>query len=322
MAGFRSWRKQYGVRSFKEDIFNADETALYYRALPRRTLELNHAGATGYKISKERLTVLLCSSASGEKLPMRMISQRRNILLFVDNAPPHRNVGTFTNVRIEYLPPNSTAMTQPMDQGIIWSLKCKYRKRLLEFLLPTCDPEKLPSCSESFHLLQAMRFLKAAWDNVHPNTIINGFVKARFFSQPELADQSNDNCNLIEDFHKYVALDEELFALEVREIDLDNDSDEVSGLIHFVVTPKLQEFSGVDTDTLNPIVHEPERSANVVSQIDAEKSVELLKSYILFHPKMPIAAVDHMSQIGAWVAAEGVRAAAHRRQSKISEFWN
>ncbi|XP_025208664.1 tigger transposable element-derived protein 6-like [Melanaphis sacchari] len=48
------------------DIFNADETGLFYRVLPDKTMAFKNEICTGGKISKERLTVLLCSNMLGE----------------------------------------------------------------------------------------------------------------------------------------------------------------------------------------------------------------------------------------------------------------
>ena len=52
-----------------ENIFNADDTALFYRLLPERTIERNHVAAAAKKFSKDRVTLLLCCSATGEKFP-------------------------------------------------------------------------------------------------------------------------------------------------------------------------------------------------------------------------------------------------------------
>lgn len=50
----------------EEQIYNADETGLYYRVLPENTyVSLNEKSAAGHKKSKERLTAMLCANASG-----------------------------------------------------------------------------------------------------------------------------------------------------------------------------------------------------------------------------------------------------------------
>jgi hypothetical protein len=50
-------------------IFNLDETALFYKLEPNKTLSIKGEQAIGKKQSKERLTVALCFNASGtEKL--------------------------------------------------------------------------------------------------------------------------------------------------------------------------------------------------------------------------------------------------------------
>lgn len=50
----------------EEQIYNADETALYYRLLPDSTyVAASEKEAAGYKKSKERLSLMLCSNAAG-----------------------------------------------------------------------------------------------------------------------------------------------------------------------------------------------------------------------------------------------------------------
>ncbi|CAC5404538.1 Tigger transposable element-derived protein 6 [Mytilus coruscus] len=50
------------------DTFNADETGLFFRALPDKTLADRGKDCKGGKKSKQRLTVMLCCSVRGEKL--------------------------------------------------------------------------------------------------------------------------------------------------------------------------------------------------------------------------------------------------------------
>ena len=49
-----------------DQVFNADETGLYWRCLPTRTLVgRDEKGAAGHKMNKERVTLLLCANAAG-----------------------------------------------------------------------------------------------------------------------------------------------------------------------------------------------------------------------------------------------------------------
>ncbi|KAI0997958.1 hypothetical protein K3495_g10232 [Podosphaera aphanis] len=66
----------------------------------------------------------------------------RKILLLLDNFAGHelavRLVGGLEglqNVRIAWLPPNTTSHWQPLDQGIIASFKLAYRKQWIKFIL-------------------------------------------------------------------------------------------------------------------------------------------------------------------------------------------
>ncbi|CAF4641859.1 unnamed protein product, partial [Rotaria magnacalcarata] len=65
----------------ENDVFNADETGLFYRATPDRSLVLSNEECKGGKKSKERLTVLLYSNLTGtEKLKPVVIGKS----IFID----------------------------------------------------------------------------------------------------------------------------------------------------------------------------------------------------------------------------------------------
>lgn len=49
-----------------QDIFNADETGVYYRSLPNKSMVLKKESRKGLKTSKERITVLIACSATGK----------------------------------------------------------------------------------------------------------------------------------------------------------------------------------------------------------------------------------------------------------------
>ena len=57
----------------------------------------------------------------------------RNVLLFLNNAPVHPEnlVGKCSNIKILFLPENTTSRLLPLDAGIIKNFKVKYQKKLL-----------------------------------------------------------------------------------------------------------------------------------------------------------------------------------------------
>ena len=60
---------------------------------------------------------------------------RFNILLFLDKAPGHSPLlQTDPNIKVEFLPPNTTSLIQPLDQEVISVVKAKYSKHQLRTL--------------------------------------------------------------------------------------------------------------------------------------------------------------------------------------------
>ena len=259
---FHQWHAQYAL----EDIFNADESALYYSALPNKTLDKSHVNATGRKMSKARVTLLLCCNAAGEKFPpliigkysnprcfrgidrkllpcpykstknawmntnifrewlcevnRRMIIQKRSILLILDNAPSHRFDNSLSNIKVVYLPPNCTSVLQPLDQGIIWSFKCSYRKALLEYLIDGVDNECHGNMLKDYDLFKALHFVRRAWAEVQVDVIKNCFQKSGLFNR---INDKLPNSPTDADSSDFAKLDDELFSLELKEIDIDTD---------------------------------------------------------------------------------------------------
>lgn len=71
---FQNLLKQYLLA----DIYNCDETALFYKLLPNQSLSVN-SKQSGHKRSKERVTVLLCCNADGsDKRKLLVIGKAEN----------------------------------------------------------------------------------------------------------------------------------------------------------------------------------------------------------------------------------------------------
>ena len=63
-------------------------------------------------------------------------------MLIVDNCPAHPHVGGLKAIRLYFLSPNTTSKTQLMDQGLIRSLKAKYRSRMVLMIIKVIDTQK------------------------------------------------------------------------------------------------------------------------------------------------------------------------------------
>jgi hypothetical protein len=80
-----------------ENIYNVDETGLFYKLLPKRTYLSPHEdrktarGTKGMK-AKDRITAFICTNASGkQKLPLSVIGSSKNPRCFGKKSKPVRN---------------------------------------------------------------------------------------------------------------------------------------------------------------------------------------------------------------------------------------
>ena len=70
--------------------------------------------------------------------------ERRKIILFLDNAPCHTETlqNNLKNIKVIFLPQCTTSLLEPLDPDIIRAFKCKYRKRLLKYVVSRIDEER------------------------------------------------------------------------------------------------------------------------------------------------------------------------------------
>ncbi|GFQ75808.1 tigger transposable element-derived protein 1 [Trichonephila clavata] len=170
-----------------DQIFNANETALYWKKLPSRTfISKNQRRAQGFKPSKVRITLHVCSNLSESLMITPMIINHSSaprvmkninktqlsvfwqsnkkawmtqdlfkdwffncfipavetytieknlyfkILLVLDNAGCHKIELDHPNGKIVFLPPNCMSLIQPLDQGVIQTLKIYYTRQLFK----------------------------------------------------------------------------------------------------------------------------------------------------------------------------------------------
>ena len=94
-------------------------------------------------------------------------------ILFLDNCDLISNDGKITACLFR---PNVTALIQPMDQGVLESMKRVYRKNLLRDLISKTSNEMIPFRKE-MNMLDVINRISIAWDQVASDTIRNSWGK-------------------------------------------------------------------------------------------------------------------------------------------------
>ena len=86
------------------------------------------------------------------------------------------------------LPPNTTSILQPCDQGVIRTLKSYFRTALRRAIIDAIDDnneERGPEVVKKLNVLNAMEMLDDAWTKVTDKTIVNCFRKGGFAVEEE-----------------------------------------------------------------------------------------------------------------------------------------
>ena len=131
-----------------------------------------------------------------KELAKRFKKENCKVLLIVDNCPAHLTFEGLNAEGLVILPPNTTSKTQSMKQGVIRSLKTKYRRKIIQSLIKAADMKK--TFLET-SILDAMQLLQSAWCEVPEATIKNCFRKVAI--SEKLAEEAiNDQDDPFKDF--------------------------------------------------------------------------------------------------------------------------
>ena len=124
--------------------------------------------------------------------------------MMLDNVPSHTNV-EFPNLKMVWLPPNSTARLQPLDTSIFGTTKNKYYSWLMQ--------ETLENGPENLALERCIRSMADIFWNLEIKCINHGFKKTgltKFQSEPAMETpltREEAIMNLIESFDKFACSD-------------------------------------------------------------------------------------------------------------------
>ncbi|XP_066428508.1 tigger transposable element-derived protein 1-like [Eleutherodactylus coqui] len=164
-----------------------------------------------------------------------------NILLLLDNAPGHPPFldGFHANVKVVFLPPNTTSLLQPMDQGAIATFKKYYLRRTFRQATEGESGMTLREFWKNFTICNAIKNIDASWREITTATM-NGVWKKLCLmfvhDSPSLAKLQAGEQNVVDnivsisekldlhleeqDFHEYFAVhNQELTNEDLMELE-------------------------------------------------------------------------------------------------------
>ena len=90
----------------------------------------------------------------------------------------------YSNIRVQYLPPNTTSKLQPLDQGIICVCKMKYCSIMTDKLCHLMDSEEdIKKVMLSFDFSTACENIIATWDYMSIHLMEKMFPQSRVHLQ-------------------------------------------------------------------------------------------------------------------------------------------
>ncbi|XP_066126892.1 tigger transposable element-derived protein 1-like [Saccopteryx bilineata] len=143
-------------------------------------------------------------------------------LLLLDGAPCHpAHLGSLSaHVRVEFLPKNTSALIQPMNQGIIATFKAHYLRCTLSHLVQEKAGGDRPSMQEFWHsytVMTAVDNIAQAWAELQPATMNSAWRKL----WPECVPTGTSELDTVPQLHRsIVALASHVGLGDVAEADV------------------------------------------------------------------------------------------------------
>ena len=147
-------------------------------ALKRRSISIRQLGIEYYSNENGWMTapIFQCWLKGWNE---ELIKQKREILLLIDNAPSHIiDDSGYSNIKVQFLPPNTTSQIQPLDQGIIRVTKCHYRKMICELYLDGIENKlQAKQIMRDIDFVVACQTLVKSWNLVTDDLITKCFTR-------------------------------------------------------------------------------------------------------------------------------------------------
>ena len=185
------------------------------------------------------------------------------IVLLLDNCSSHPALLMKDIVMGLYLPPNCISLIQPCDQGILRSMKCKYRSMFMHHVLLAINNGKdIQAIQKEFTLKDAIWTVAIGWDAVTPSTLKIGWHKL----WPSLMFADSADVNKDNDFKRFQVSQKKVVVRELMEC------------ANSLVNPKAREMvSNVGEDNSMEWL-EVDKDALTVHQMTDAEIVEMVKN--------------------------------------------
>lgn len=203
-------------------------------------------------------------------------------ILLIDNAPPHPEeihlaAGDITAV---FLPPNTTSIVQPMDQGVLQAIKQNYRKMLLRILVEESDEQltilqklkKINVKDVIFWVAEAWantkeRALQKSWKNLWPTL---AFVDTSF--------QPDTDCNLLPLVNKLPGCEKEDESCIQEWIDIDDNGHQEYG--DDEILAKVQGGKSAENEFEDSDDDDEGNTKDLIPHTDAANALDLALRYV------------------------------------------
>lgn len=165
----------------------------------------------------------------GAKLPVKAV-------LVLDNCSAHccadelkTSDGAISTI---FLPPNTTALLQPMDQNIIQMVKSNYKQKLMRELLGRQG--EFDDMVKRINIKDAMFWVAEAWDAVPADSIVKSWKM--LYTEPEIDDDDDIPLSVVRErilsIQQRLMEQDDIVHDEDVEFDILNDDDIVNIVLH------------------------------------------------------------------------------------------
>ena len=239
-----------------------------------------------------------------KELDRKFEKENRKIVLIVDNCPAHPINEGLKAIELVFLPLNTTSKTQPMDQGVLRSLKTKYRRKIIKRLIRAVDMKKnLPQTL----VLDAMQLLQSAWSEVWELTIKNCFRKSGISeksAEQAINEEDDPFKDITADLEDIITeLREQLLEEALEELNttdlLDVDSELSTNGVEIIAEIRGEVPDDEDETDIDFVIDDPKVPP---TEIEIEKTIEALEELSMFCEdgeilRTAVSNVNRLSQI-------------------------